>query len=271
MRIGVISDLHFDLNKSYEMQNYLDVLVDLVTQKEIERLVIAGDLSNDYLTTIDFMENLNKRLKIPAYFVPGNHDYWNRPGEEIDTWKIYQAFSDHPLCLIDHPVILEDNKALVGHSFWYNHAIYDAQFSEEEIEEGKYKGRTWQDKIRVTWGKTDRDISKYFAEQFEDQLKEIKANQYILISHMVTIPEFHVPERGDAFRFFNAFIGTNDLEDIHQKYPITHSIMGHVHYRKSIEKAGTQYICCCLGYESEWPEGTTLQENMEDALFVFDF
>lgn len=49
MKIGTISDLHIDRHPKLEPQAYLDALVYIVEQRNIELLLIAGDMSNDYL------------------------------------------------------------------------------------------------------------------------------------------------------------------------------------------------------------------------------
>lgn len=77
MKIGAISDLHIDRHPKLNAQHYLDTLVDVVIKREIELLVIAGDISNDYRQVIQFINDLKEMLNIPILFVPGNHDLWS--------------------------------------------------------------------------------------------------------------------------------------------------------------------------------------------------
>ena len=47
MRIGVISDLHYDLNENYGETDFYYTLHEIVTEQQIDLLVIGGDISNN--------------------------------------------------------------------------------------------------------------------------------------------------------------------------------------------------------------------------------
>ena len=47
MRIGVISDLHVDLNEASGQPLIEEVLLEVVAASELQHLIIAGDISND--------------------------------------------------------------------------------------------------------------------------------------------------------------------------------------------------------------------------------
>ena len=42
----------------------------------IELLLIAGDISNNYQMTADYINKIKQLLNIPVLFIPGNHDFW---------------------------------------------------------------------------------------------------------------------------------------------------------------------------------------------------
>lgn len=269
-QIGIISDLHIDQPTVDESAIHTH-LATLIRQKQIDMLLIGGDISNDYQRTFHFVEKLQIDTGVPVYFIPGNHDYWQTEIEKdaIDSWKIYEEFKHHPQSLIERTLDITTTTSVVGHSFWYNHAIYADRFSPEKIERGFYKGGWWQDKLHTNWGMSDKALSTYFTEIVDKQLAKINANrQIILLSHMVVIPEYTVPLPNRIFDFFNAYIATDDVAKLIDRYPITHVSMGHVHFRHQLKKDnGIHYLVNCLGYKKEWRSNKLAQE-LEDAMAI---
>lgn len=269
MRMGFIADLHVDLNTQATRNEYTYELLILLESQQIELLVIGGDISNHYTDTIQFVEDLQKQAGIPIYFIPGNHDFWEKKGPK-NTRKIYEIYKEHPQSLIEKPLILSQDYTLVGHPAWYNHAVYDREaFQPEKIEKGKYRGGFWQDKLKVDWEATDQEVSKEFSEIIRADLESVTTDKIILQTHMVTIPEFTVPMPHRVFDFFNAYIATDDLENIHKDYPITHNFMGHIHFRAQIEKDEAQFITNSLGYRREW-RSKKLRQELKESLVTVD-
>ncbi|PXA06679.1 phosphohydrolase, partial [Staphylococcus pseudintermedius] len=58
MRIGTIADLHFDRHQRLTMEDYLEAVVRLIDQEALNMLIIAGDISNHYSTTFEFIAQL---------------------------------------------------------------------------------------------------------------------------------------------------------------------------------------------------------------------
>lgn len=271
MRMGFISDLHVD-NFTYEVQDYIEVLSEIISKNELEMLVIGGDITNSYKTTSDFVEELQDQTKIQVYFIPGNHDLWDRVSdrEDINTMAIYNKYKNHPQCLIESPIMLNDRIGLIGHTAWYNYVKYNKEkFSLDKIKKGRYKGVTWQDKKYIQWPKEDPEMSKYFAEVIENDIQKLQAESYILVTHMITIPEFTMPLPHRVFDFFNAYIATDDLLSLYENYPIEKSIMGHVHFRGEVERKGTLYITNSLGYVKEW-RSKDMRKEIQNALYICD-
>lgn len=269
MKVSFISDLHVDLNPKASVNAYRYELLKLMEQEESELLVIGGDITNHYSTTIAFVEDLQKRAKIPVYFVPGNHDYWEEKSNK-DSWGIYKIYQEHPQSLIETPQQLTKDYTLVGHSAWYNHAVYDKDnFSAKEIEEGKYRWAYWQDKLNIDWKATDPEVSEYFAKVIRKDLDSVVTDKILLQTHVVTIPEFTMPMPHRIFDFFNAYIATDDLKNIQKEYPITHNFMGHIHFRAQIEKDGSQFITNSLGYSREW-RSKSLKQELKDSIVTIE-
>lgn len=267
MKIGFISDLHVDMNKLYKLNDYIDTLSRIIDEKQLESLVIGGDIANHYSITISFVEQLQHRSQRPIYFVPGNHDYWEMAESHKQTLKIYDEFTQHPQSLIKSPLILNDDTAIIGHNAWYNHAYHGPQFNEDQLERGRFKLSTWQDKRHLDWQDKDKEVSKLFADQIEKDILSVKANNLILVTHMITIKDYTVPMPNRAFDFFNAFIATDDLDNIYRKYPISTSFMGHVHFRHQKKIEDTRYVVNSLGYYKEWHQNDLYQE-LNAAIYI---
>ncbi|MBA5728241.1 metallophosphoesterase [Aerococcaceae bacterium INB8] len=271
MRIGFISDLHVD-NFTYEVQDYVDVLTEEIKKNELEMFVIGGDIANSYKATTHFVEALQEQANTLVYFIPGNHDLWDRETDRanINTMAIYQRYKEHPQCLIESPIMLTKRVGLVGHTAWYNYVKYNKEkFSLDKIKKGRYKGVTWQDKKYIQWPKEDPEMSKYFAEVIEKDIQKLHAESYILVTHMITIPKFTMPLPHRVFDFFNAYIATDDINLIYEKYPIEKSIMGHVHFRGEVERKGTLYITNSLGYVKEW-RSKDMRKEIQNSLYIYD-
>lgn len=265
MKVSFISDLHVDLNPKLSIQTYLYGLLKRLASEKSDLLVIGGDISNHYQTTIQFVENLEKLSNIPIYFIPGNHDFWEKDKEK-NSWDIYKIYRDHPQSLLGNPIKLTDNYSLVGHTAWYNHAVYDKEkFTELEVEKGKYRWSYWQDKLNINWGMTDKELSNYFSRLIEKDLKSVQTENIILQTHVGTISEFTVPMPDRIFDFFNAYMTTDDLAEIQKKYPITHHFMGHIHFRTQLRKGNSQFISNSLGYLREW-RTKSLEKELKDSL-----
>lgn len=269
MRIGFISDLHIDMNKAYNIKHFIDAFHRLMDDEFIEAVVIGGDIANHYSLTITFVEKLKQQTNRPIMFIPGNHDYWQIKTNQKETHKIHELFQQHPQSLINSPWQLNARTGIVGHSAWYNHAFHGPQFNEEQLERGQYKLATWQDKKHLDWQESDKVMSKAFAKQVEHDIISSNFKEIILVTHMVTIKDFSVPMPNRAFDFFNAFIATDDFDAIYNKYPISTSIMGHVHFRHKKKLSGIDFIVNSLGYYKEWRQNDIYNE-VKAAMYIME-
>lgn len=267
MKIGVISDLHIDRHSHLMPKAYITTLCDVVKQRDIEMLIIAGDISNHYQRSYQFIKQLEANSEISVVFIPGNHDFWIDETDQSSA-EILEFYQSKAECLIGNPHIINDSWAIVGHTGWYDYSYADSRFSRYEIERGQHYGATWQDKVRTDWSISDQQLSINAAKRVESDIKKVGNRQIILVTHVVTHPQFVVPTPHRIFDFFNAFIGTHDFDQIYENYPIRYSIMGHVHFRKKLYEHGIHYICPCLGYQRQWRTQDIVKE-MNDALVEF--
>lgn len=268
-QIGFISDLHVDSSPRHEANEFFSTLVQVMHDRRLDGLIIGGDITNHYSTTLNFVERLQTAAGIPVYFIPGNHDFWEIEARTKHTHDVYDIFQQHPQSLMEKPLKISDQYSIVGHPGWYNHTYHDPRFSKEELEVGKYRMATWQDKVHTDWQITDPELSKLFAGKVEQDLLKVQTEKIILVTHVITIPEFTIPMPHKIFDFFNAYIATDDFNSIYEKFDIEYSMMGHVHFRGKVTRDGTNFITNSLGYQKEW-RSSEIYREISQSLWVIN-
>ena len=74
MKIGIISDIHVDINQDYDVLKTLDRVA---KEEHCELVLIAGDIHNNAYQSIESIAVLNRFGNVSYRYVPGNHDLWN--------------------------------------------------------------------------------------------------------------------------------------------------------------------------------------------------
>ncbi|SHH96878.1 putative phosphoesterase [Sporobacter termitidis DSM 10068] len=264
MKIGVISDIHVDRNKDFPV---LERLAGKMAEKALDGLVIAGDISNNQRVTLDFIDRVTALSGRPVYFVPGNHDMWRDEKNPAGTAELYERYRAHPACLIGKSVPLAGGWVLLGDIGWYDYSFGNKGYTQEEFERKSMLNRTWQDSVFIDWKQPDPQVHRRMLDRLEQQLADTAGKQRIAVTHMVTDGSFTVPESRAPWPYFNAFLGSGEYGALFESSGVRYSIMGHVHYRKRLEKNGVAYICSCLNYHTEW-RGGDFERELDEALTV---
>ena len=76
MKIGILSDIHIDLEHS-KPDKVLEGIVAAIKKNDIGLMIIAGDVANDYELSLGALADIEKASGGRCLFVPGNHDIWN--------------------------------------------------------------------------------------------------------------------------------------------------------------------------------------------------
>ncbi|MFC4599841.1 metallophosphoesterase [Cohnella hongkongensis] len=260
MNIGVISDLHVDLNELEGDLPIEEALAEAVGERELDGLIVAGDISNEMNRSLAVLRWLKERCGIPVWFVPGNHDYWSKDNGIRDTWQIYRQYQAYEDCLSERPCELGNGWVVVGNSGWYDYTMGEPGHTFEDFEKMHAMDRTWQDSLYVNWGMSNRDIHRYFYSSLERELAAHEGKPIVMVTHMLGHPAFKVPMPHPLWSYFNAFLGSEEYAGLYRRYGVRYGIMGHVHYRKKHEYEGTELICACLGYRKEWRQTSAVQE-----------
>lgn len=273
MRIGTISDLHIDRNSHYlnHGETFEKSLSALIQEKDIDLLLITGDVSNHYLETDAFLKNTSEKSGIPILFVPGNHDYWAKDHGITDTAEVDAFFKKQEYSLVNRPYIINDKWAVVGTPGWYDYGYANHEmYTKEKFENKQYSFATWNDKHYVDWGMTDQEVSQHMLNQLMSDLKKVGQRQVILMTHVATHPEFVIPLPHRVYNYANAFLGAKSYEQLYKQFPcITYSIMGHVHLRKILQEKDRTYLTACLGNFRHW-KNKEIHTQLSKSLLTFD-
>lgn len=272
MKIGLLSDLHIDSNNRRLEKNYLyaPMLASLIEQRQIELMLIAGDISSDYRLSQDFLKALQDEAGIPVYFVPGNHEFWQKTESSQRAEDIFEFFLQQEENLVGQPRIIKEGWALVGSPSWYDYGYGDHdKFSIEEFERGKYRYAKWNDKKYVNWGQSDQEVSQWMKDLLEEDLKCVQNYNIIMMTHVATHPRFVVPLPHKLYDYMNAYLGARSYESLYHDFPVRYNIMGHVHWNQNIYSKGVHHLMACLGNRKQWLNKTDPLAEMENRLLSF--
>lgn len=276
MRIGCISDLHIDINKDYPV---LETVAAAANERALDVLLVAGDISETPQNTIEAMARLDALCGCKVYYVPGNHDMWNKNCPDRKTEEIYMAYVQDTRCLSGKHVILEngeDRLALVGDIGWYDYSMASPGYTNAQLDGMSLGGRTWQDYYFNQWTKDNQAQMAGSLKALETQLAQCSALPVLAVTHMLPIDNFCVSVAKKDWSFFNAFLGSTAIEELYLRYSVRYAVCGHVHHREQLDKNGILNICPCLGYYNEWPmfnqpKDNSVEWHVRDAMQILEY
>jgi putative phosphoesterase len=275
MRIGILSDIHVDLNGG---RTVIEALLAAMRRRGVETMVVAGDVSNDYRLTLETLDRLQDSSGIPVLFVPGNHDIWNEAHPDITAWQAYEALEQFPGNLTNGPREIADNWTIIGDLGWYDYAFGGSRYSQEDFDRMQFGERIWQDRIKAIWDRHTLEVHRIFYEKLDKQLSKAVASassdsgspKIVLVTHALPRREFTVQRPDPEWIYLNAFLGSSEYGELALKYGVRYSICGHVHYRKQVTVDGTRFICNCLGYAEEWKWSPDPQIEIDRAFLTLE-
>lgn len=271
MRLGMISDLHVDVNLLEGTQSLLDLLSEEVKKQEVKYLLIAGDISNNYVRTLNFIEEIEEKAGVKCLFVPGNHDIWNAEWPNMNAWEIYKELQQFPRNLAKEPFILNDDWVVIGDLGWYDFSFGGQGFDHVKFEQMEIDGRIWKDKLYAAWEMPTVEVHQTFYAKLQMQLEAYSDKQIILMLHVVPHRDFTVPATfHHTWDYLNAFLGSKEYGELILSYPVRYAVFGHVHFRKQLRIDETLFICSCLGYMREWSKPDCPEQEIAESLAIID-
>jgi len=252
MNIGLLSDIHVDIN--YDGSDRVTpAICDTIKNLDIDLFITAGDISSDHRLTLETVDRIEKGSGRDCLFVSGNHDLWNEKHPGTTTSENYFAMAAHPHNLASGPVKLKDGWSAAGDTCWYDYSFGSSSiFSFEDFQRRSHDERVWQDSIMTDWGRADKETHDWFLGRLEESITDAEGD-IIAVTHMLPVEDFTVPVPDPTWDYFNAFLGSRSLGELLLRHSrVKYSVCGHVHYRKQVIRDGINFICQCLGYNTEW-------------------
>ncbi len=278
MKIGSISDIHIDINRS---RGYPDVSADLLHYIEglgLDVLIIPGDISGTSRTIENFFIEADT-LSVPVkIFVPGNHDIWvngkTSDGSMIKYTSILPGIcSNHGWHYLPGNPLTLGRTAFLGAMGWYDYSLagdkgsrlFSNDVYEKKISPG---GAMWMDGEYARFGMSDTRASALMVENLNNDLKKIKiltdaggADEtsspvnVIVVTHFIPYRDFVYSTGDPDYDFFNAFMGSAGLGECINTLP-QHlrriALFGHTHRpMKRAMESGVEAVCAPLGYPSD--------------------
>jgi len=274
MRIGLISDLHLDLN-GVEPEALAGHLGEAAGAAGAELLLVAGDLANRWDLALRALQRIQERSGLRVLFVAGNHDLWNefphRPlGRGWGARDSHAALKAFPGNLARGPVELPGGWAAVGVTGWYDFAFGHARYSTADFERMRFGERLWQDRINARWERPTLEVHRAFLQELEAQLEAVRGRRLILATHVVPLREFTVQPANPEWEYLNAFLGSPAYGQLALRHGVRLAVCGHVHYRRRARVGETLFLTSCLGYAREWPDPSDLAGEVRRSLAVVE-
>jgi len=251
MRIGILSDIHVDINQEAG-KPVMEGLKAAIKDKALDKMIIAGDMASDYQLTLASLEELETNTGVECLFVPGNHDVWNENHPDITAWDAYEWLKAHKGNLANGPRSLTGDWVAIGDLGWYDYSFGSPEFTLEEFDRMQIDERLWQDKVKAIWGKSTQEMHAYFYDKLQQQLRACQGKKIILVIHALPIQEFTVQPPDRMWSYLNAFLGSTQYGELALEHAVPYVICGHVHYRMQKIIHNTEFICNCLNYSDQW-------------------
>lgn len=266
MKIGFLSDLHITNNTTFLDHSSQGVLK-VAKENNIEKLFIAGDTSNSYKLTLDFVDKLNKE-GLETYTILGNHEYWSISYNEAK--KIQDNNYLHG------KTVLVNDTAVIGID-----GFFDYSFITEV--DNEYTNDINKDKQGITdIGIMNFDLSRLhipiseYESTFDDMLnlleKQLIANkdrEKIVFMHHVPHQNFIIYNEDKIWTTNNAFMGSKKFHELFVQYGVNKVIFGHTHSKFNDIIDNVEYYCNPIGYKSYEFRGT-FQERVREMLKVVE-
>lgn len=256
--IGFISDLHIDYNEHKLGLDLTKETIDFFEQKDLDFLIISGDISSSFEFSSQFVNELNRAIRTKVFYVPGNHDVWSN--KNIKTETILKKFENDPNCLLYKIVELPNNNFLIGGFPWYDYSLDTQNNPEQKI---IINQKIWADNLYTNidnW----KEFSLNEQKKLENIISESPKNGILTIcQHFVPSEKFLVEKPNDpSWNDMNAFMGSKNISKLKNKFNnIKNITFGHTHKRfGNVKFNGVNYISGQLGYKHEWTGDSYLKE-----------
>jgi putative phosphoesterase len=261
MKIGFTSDLHIDHNQDYPIEQ---LLLAVGRQRGLDKLFIAGDISNEARTSLAFMQLLTDQ-GLETHGIFGNHDYYEHGGQFMALRQQQNVF----------PYVIND-VGIIADTGWYDYSWYEIG-TYRKYQLGKYAtGCRWPDHRFIKWPEeVHGDPACWFTRHCLDEMQRQKEvldqqgiSRKIVMLHMV--PQRVLLEPGYEYMATNPFFGSARTSLWLQNLKPEICVFGHTHFAKDRVIDDTLCISRPLGYFCEWPQGRTLVQHIDNMIYEIE-
>ena len=265
MKIGFLSDLHITHNTSM-LEYALHAILEATREAEIDKLFIVGDTTNNYETTLHFVDTL--RLNgLETYVIFGNHEYWSLSYDEALKLTDPNYISGKVVELDEDNVVV----AIDGF-FDYSFVLEVDNLENQRLPKDKYALTSMGKKHFDLQRNKIKEYEKVFNSmivRLEEMLKEYQDKNIILITHYVPHQEFVSYTSSDIWNSNNSFMGSIRFSELAEKYDVDKVIFGHTHTSFNDTINGVEYICNAVGYrDMEYQD--VFKDRVKDQLTIVE-
>lgn len=245
MKILTLSDLH--LERPYAVFSIPDSVLE-----QTDVCIFAGDINNGLENSIDSIRKLIGNKVKMAFFVPGNHEFYNQYiYDELEKIKILNSKYDN-IHILDNETYIYNGVRFIGCTLWTDYELFGNQFLSMRIALNSLNDHNYI-KISKRDGRLFKPIDALFLHQqsraFLDVALSKKFNgETIVVTHHVPHP-LSIDEKYKTVDSTPCFASNLDklfrLENSPNLW-----IHGHTHTSFDYELYNTRVVCNPRGYQN---------------------
>jgi len=250
MRVVYSSDFHIDASDT--ARQAVRRIAKYIEAAGADVVVIAGDAGNT-LETLGEVLSYFSRMRIPKFFVAGNHDVWvekTGTGQLLHSREKYETHiprvcEQHGFVDLSREPVVLDGVGFVGSLGWYDYSFADPELGlrDDDYWKGEYEDKIWWDKRMALWlprshedketaGERlhDPEVCQEMASVLDDHLRVVDTQVERIVGVVHTLPFVESLPRSDPPYYMDAFTGGGRIGETLTKYDkVTHHIGGHKH------------------------------------------
>lgn len=265
MKIGFLSDLHITHNSNM-IEQAVNIVVEAYKKANLDKLFIAGDISNNYKTTLKFIDMLVLE-GVDAYTVFGNHEYWSISYEDAQL-------IEHDRYINGKTVKLKEDKVVIGIDGFFDYSFIldvDNPYTKELPHDKEMLNRYGKRAFDLKKNKIG-NYSEVFLAMEKMLIESLEANRgkdITILTHYVPHHEFAIYNTDKSWTACNSFMGSNRYSELAEEYNVNRVIFGHTHNKFNRKINGVSYHCNPVGYGSfEFTD--SFRDRVNSVLKVFE-
>lgn len=281
MRIGFVSDLHIDFNRQYD---FVSVLGQLISDENLDQLVIMGDSANGLQRNLRFYQQLAEALPVPFHTLIGNHDlYVDHPRQksvqqiQSASRTAYRELDRLPTSLTRHPIETR-HWLITGINGWYDYT-FAKHFCEADgprYANNFVAKHVWPDQLYINGNQISyRRDRKWVVEQilaWQHQINRlaVSGKKILVASHMLPTKKLAYQLPIPFYDRFMYQLGSDRYRQLFEHNHVSLSLSGHSHMPNAVTKNGIRYRNLSLGYDFQWQNPGDALGELKRVMFVLE-